>query len=144
MWRVRAFEVFPEMAEVFEEVDTPMSLWLRLSDAFDSAYNEPRDEGLIQRIYDFADWCLVQPREKDADQDLLSCVAVCFFEHIPTRKASREDMPRWFTWEEVAGMRSIFSYHLADDEFDQLRLLFPEAQGSNRKRKRRKRDSKSA
>ncbi|MES2463437.1 MAG: hypothetical protein V4671_22920 [Armatimonadota bacterium] len=143
-WRTKAVEAFPEMTEVFEEVENPMGLWLTLADAFERAYDEPRDESLIQRIYAFADWCLVQKREKDADQDLPSCVAVCFYEHIPTRKASREDMPRWFTWQEVAGMRSIFGYHLADDEFDQLRRLFADSDESSRKRKRRQPRKKAA
>jgi len=146
LWRIKAFETFPELVDVLVEADSPMVLWLRLMDAFDDAYTEPRNEGLIRRIYDFADWCLVQEeRSEDPGEDLPTSVMVCFFEDIPTREASQADMPRWFVWEEISSMRATFGYHLSDAEFDQLHRLFIEAKRgrqkqSARKQKRRNRE----
>lgn len=98
-----------------------MALWLELSDRFSRAYEQqPRDESLIARIYDFADWCIQAPRNQDAGHDPLTAVAVCFYESLPTHKLARDDMPRWFLCSEVAQARAIFSYLIEPEEFDDL------------------------
>jgi hypothetical protein len=45
---------------------------------------------------------------------------VAFYEHIPQSKAAREDMPRWFRYDDVARSRSVFAYHIGDREFEDL------------------------
>jgi len=56
--------------------------------------------------------------------DLPTCVAVAFFEHIPTLPASRNDMPRWFSRADIIKMREIFSYHIGDIEYARLLKQF--------------------
>lgn len=76
------------------QADTPYLLWFELREAFERVYEEsPRGELLIRRIYQYSDWCCSQPRGKTAEDNPLTCVAVCFYEHIPTHTAAREDMP---------------------------------------------------
>jgi hypothetical protein len=138
-WLLKATELLPEMENEagWEFIDSPMSLWHEIWWVFERAYEPPRDEGFIKRVYDFADWCSVQPRGCDASSDLLTCVAVCFYEHIPTHPAARADMPRWFKRDEVAQMRATFGYFLSAPEFEELLELFGPLQ-SNRKTKRQK------
>ena len=121
-WKQKAEEMFPELVSRFEEADTPYLLWFELQDAFEQAYEQsPRDESLIRRIYRYSDWCADQPRGQTAEDDLLTCVAVCFYEHIPQHPAAREDMPRWWRAEDLAVGPHVMQYHLSDEEFRELR-----------------------
>jgi hypothetical protein len=65
-----------------------------------------------------------QPQGQTAEDDLATCVAVCFYEHIPLCKNARLDMPRWWHPKDVDHMKEIFSYHLGDDGFAELKKLF--------------------
>jgi hypothetical protein len=122
LWLQKALEMFPELITRFEDADTPYLLWFELRDAFEHAYEEtPPDESLIKRIYKYSDLCCDQPRGATAEDDLLTCVAVCFYEHIPEHPSAREDMPRWWRPEDLAGERSIFQYNLSDEEFSELK-----------------------
>jgi len=123
VWKIEAERCFPELKEQFPDWKNPYALWIELNNVFQNAYDSG-DEELIRRIYGYADWCLSQPRGETADDDLLSCVAVCFYEHIPLHKAARDDMPRWFKLAEFLGMESTFRYHLSDEEFEQLKRRF--------------------
>ena len=114
--------MFPELVSRFEEADTPYLLWFELGRAFEKAYDQtPRKESLIQRIYLYSDWCSDQPRYETAEDDLLTCVAVCFYEEIPLHPAARNDMPRWWRVEDMEGAPSVFQYQLSDEEFRELK-----------------------
>lgn len=102
------------------EAENVMSLWIELHFKFEDAYRDPKDDDLIARIYSFADWCLAAPRNEDAGHDPATGVMVGFYEHIPQLKAAREDMPRWFHYDEVARSRSVFAYLIGDHAFDEL------------------------
>ena len=138
-WLAEAVERFPEIQDDldFEFVDSPMSLWHEIWWAFERAYEPPRNEDFIRRVYAFADWCSVQERGDNAANDLLTCVAVCFYEHIPTSPAARADMPRWFERNEVLAMRSTFGYLLSASEFDELLLLFGPSHSSRKTKKQK-------
>lgn len=123
-WKETAIRVMPEHATVLAEADTPYSLWIELWFLFEAAYREPRDVSLIERIYKYADWCELQPRGETADDDLLTCVSVCFYEHIPTCEAAREDLPNWFSKEDFINMRSVFRYFFNEDEFKKIEEEF--------------------
>lgn len=137
-WRSKALELLPELTSTIldeDYVDHPMQLWIEITFEFDRAYEEPRNEDLIRRIYEYAFWCLEHGEQHptDAGRDLPTCVCIYLYEHLPTNEAARQDMPRWFTREEVLTMRELFTYHFK--EWDRLLALFP-AQVSNRTAKR--------
>jgi hypothetical protein len=114
-------ERLPELRKTIESADSVMALWVELSVDFHRAYEQkPPNESLIARIYAYADWCVKAPRDPDAGRDPLSAVAVCFYEHIPTHKNARDDMPRWFRSEDVEFARATFSYSLEPDDFEEL------------------------
>jgi hypothetical protein len=120
-WRVEALKRLPELKEKIESAPQIMAFWIEALHAFEDAYDQkPPDESLISRVYDFADWCEIAPRNPDAERDPLTAVNLCFYEHIPTIPAARADMPKWFTFLEVSENRSIFSYLVGQDDYQQL------------------------
>ena len=119
-WRAAAMEWLPEMRETIAEVPNVMSLWIELQGVFEDAYRAPQNDDLIRRLYAYADWCLAAERNDDAARDPATAVMVAFYEHIPVRKASRDDMPRWFRYAEVERSRSVFGYHLSEEQFESL------------------------
>jgi hypothetical protein len=122
-WRARALELFPELEETIRQARSPMALWVELNSEFHYAYTRANQD-LIRRVYEYARWCLAQERHPKADHDLLTCVLLCFFKSIPTEPASQEDMPRWFTRQEVLDLRATFSDLLGEDEWDRLLQRF--------------------
>jgi uncharacterized protein YutD len=123
-WGKQAFQRFPELIERFDSVQSPYELWFELREAFEDAYKDPRNEDLISRIYDYANWCGSQPEGKTAETDLGSCVCVCFYEHIPELPAALEDMPRWFSRSDVLLMKDIFSYMVGEEGFERILLAY--------------------
>jgi hypothetical protein len=119
-WQSAAIELLPALRETIANAENIMSLWIELQREFEEAYGDPRNDELIARIYAYADWCLRAPRAEDADEDRATAVAIAFYEHIPQCKAARDDMPRWFTYDEIAASRSIFAYHIGEDRFREL------------------------
>jgi len=65
-WRQVALRIFPELQPEVEGAENPMSLWLEIVLQFDTAYDTPRNEDFIRRVYESADWCLKQEGGKDA------------------------------------------------------------------------------
>jgi hypothetical protein len=119
-WRKAAIDHLPDLRDTIAHADTLMALWIDLRLAFEKAYREPTNEDLIARIYTYATWCLGAPRHGDAGRDPTTAVTAAFYEHIPQSKAARDDMPRWFTPDQVAALRPVFSYHIGEKAFDDL------------------------
>ena len=121
-WKRKALEILPEIKDDISESDDPMYLWIMIVLAFDEAYEEPRNESFIKRVYDYEKWCLTQPEHagETAAEHLLTCVAICFWEHIPTNNSARKDMPRWFSLDEILANQNFFRYLLSDGNFEDL------------------------
>jgi hypothetical protein len=58
----------------------------------------------------------VKPRQRI----LLTVVSVCFLEEIPTCEPAWDDIPNWFTEEDVRGLRDVFRYHFTDTEYAKI------------------------
>ncbi|MGE9268473.1 MAG: hypothetical protein ACQKBY_10275 [Verrucomicrobiales bacterium] len=127
-WRVEAQRRFGERDDVFSYVDDPYSLWANLRSVFQKAYEYPYNEDDIRAIYEYAEWSCRQEEGESAEDDLLTCVAVCFFEHIPEIKAAVKDLPRWFKLSEIMTMREIFTYQLGQAGFERILEAYPKAQ----------------
>lgn len=145
-WRAKALEMLPELEEEIREAAEPMRMWIEIELEFDNAYDEkPPNSDLIARIYHFAFWCMERDQRDDsADEDLPTCVAVCFYEHIPLIELARADLPHWFSRADIVGMKDIFSYHLEDGEFEKVLALYggtskSKSIESNQRKKRCKR-----
>lgn len=103
--------------------DSPGGFWSDLWFKFASAYEEGRPQRLAE-IYSYARWCCEQPRGKTARDDLLSIVSVSFYEAIPTHPKALQDMPNWWTLDEVRQMRQIFSHFVGDEGYAQVLSQF--------------------
>jgi hypothetical protein len=124
-WRETAYALFPELSAPIEKAENSYSLWFELRHAFERAYDAmPKSESLIRRIYQYADWCDNQARGETAEDDLLTAVAVCFYEHIPEHPAAWNDMPRWFSLKEFDNMRGLWEYSFKKEGYLQLRQEF--------------------
>src|SRR5215467_8994756 len=132
-WGREAFERFPELIDQFDNVESPMLLWIELAYAFDKAYKEPRNEDLISRIYAYADWCCEQPEGATAENDLATAVVVCFYEHIPECPEALADMPRWFKLSDVQLMKETFSYMVGEEGFQRILLAYQHYEKRKRK-----------
>jgi hypothetical protein len=120
-WRAEALERLPELREQIESAAEIMAFWIEASLAFQRAYEcQPPDESLISRVYAFADWCKTAPRLQHPGRDPSTAVMLAFYEHIPTIAAARREMPKWFTYDEVAGNKPVFAYYIGDTEYQRL------------------------
>lgn len=119
-WLKEARRRLGDREDVFENVDTPYGLWSNLLEVFRRAYDYPCKEADIRAIYDYAAWSCRQPRGQTAENDLLTCVAVCFYEHIPEIDAAVKDLPRWLKLSEVMTIREIFSYQAGAEGFERM------------------------
>jgi len=122
-WKTEAVKHFPELRDDIADYDSPYLLWFKLLDAFFNAY-EHQNEALIKQIYEYSDWCIDQPQGKTAEDDLVTCVAVCFYERIPESRAARDDMPRWFTLSDILGMEKLFRANISNEDFEALKQGF--------------------
>jgi predicted protein tyrosine phosphatase len=125
LWLSEALRRFPQLGERLTEADTPYMVWIELRHVFEDAYKSG-DEALIGGIYQYAAWCCRQLAGKTAEDDLRTCVAACFFEHIPEHPKALHDMPRWWTIENVVLMKQIFSYHAGEDGYAKILSRFAE------------------
>jgi hypothetical protein len=128
IWKHKALEILPEMKDEILESDNPMRLWIEIVLSFDEAYEEPRNESFIKRVYDYEEWCLAQDKSETAEEHLPTCVVTAFWEHIPTNQAARKDMPRWFSLEDVLANQHFFSYLLTDENFKELVDLYSKSE----------------
>lgn len=131
-WGKEAFNRFPDLIERFDSVNSPYALWIELRLAFENAYCEPRNEDLITRIYQYAEWCGAQPAGTSAEDDLGTCVHVCFFEHIPELPAALADMPRWFSREDVILLKETFSYMVGEEGYKRILQVYDVRRRSER------------
>jgi hypothetical protein len=118
-WRGKALELLPEFSTQIQRLDNPYMFWIELGHEFKRAYETPRNEDLIRCFYTYADWCWRQ-RQKE----LWNSVAVCFYEHLPDRRAVRDDMPRWLSPDKFRDLAGLFEWRLGQDEFVELKRYY--------------------
>ena len=125
-WLSKALEMFPELCSDFELAEiSPMGFWIELRIALEDAYSDqPINEDLVSRIYDYASWCVNQLQTESAETDLPTAVAVCLIEHLPETPAVAGDLYRWMSVDTFMSCESLFRYHLTDPEYTAFRDNF--------------------
>lgn len=132
-WDIEAIQRFPDLVDRFEGITSVYALWNELTDIFKEAYRQPKNDDLIARIYDYANWCCSQPEGTTAQEDLGTCVCTCFYEEIPTCAEAIKDMPRWFSHSDVLIMKPIFSYMVGEQGFQQILAAYDSLPKEQRK-----------
>jgi hypothetical protein len=127
-WLSKLLDVFPKLIKDFERYDvSPGSIWIVLDTALHSAYeDEPSNDDLIGRIYDYAAWCFAQPETGDLENDLSSATAVGFIESIPLDPKVSGDLYRWMSIKSFLGFENLFRYHLEEDAYRKFHDQFME------------------
>jgi hypothetical protein len=122
-WQTRALKLFPELHnKISENTSGPASLWIDLFNALVDAYEqEPVDDDLIGRIYDYASWSFQQPDTGDVKTDLPSAAALGLIESLPLDQNVSQDLYRWLSSESFDGFEALFRYHLTDEEYRAFR-----------------------
>jgi hypothetical protein len=91
-------------SEEWNDLNHPMTFWNEvLFPVFRKAYDDPKDDGLINRIYAFADWSFWQDQEGETNpgKHLCTCCIICFFENLMGFAKGLADMPNWFNSHEI-------------------------------------------
>lgn len=130
-WREEAYEMFPELNNIISYTNTPYLLWMELNNEFTKAYKSPKNEELIERIYEYFTWCCSQPEAENAEDDLCTCAMVCFLEHIPEVPAAVEDMPWWFDREDIYEFKDIFTHKVGKTGFKKIMKVFDKFEQEN-------------
>jgi len=125
-WRDEALARFPELRAEIAAIETPMELWIELEFACEDAYEEPRNDSLIERIYSFADWSFDHRRDPRPEWDLPTAVCISFLESIVTTPSGRADLHRWWTLEDVLASKDLLSHLLDEAEWEELVASFGE------------------
>jgi hypothetical protein len=125
-WQAKALHSFPELEyEINRNQSGPSGVWTDLYCALVKAYEEqPINEDLIARIYDYAAWCFRQPQTEDIETDLSSATAVGFIENLPLDHRVSADLFRWLSAETFEGCERLFKYHLSDKEYEEFHREF--------------------
>ena len=124
-WRAKAVEYFPELRELIEQESSPLSLWIELYHVLVDAYDEqPINEELIGKVYDYASWCFKQPETGNIETDPANGVAVSFMEDIPLNRRISDDLYRWVSSETFDGCEPLLRYVLNDEEFQRFATDF--------------------
>ncbi|MBZ5505315.1 MAG: hypothetical protein LAO78_07500 [Acidobacteriia bacterium] len=130
-WLTKARESFPELLDKTSQnrdYNSPTDLWIDLFGLLANSYKEqPINDDLIGRIYDYAAWCFAQPQTDDVETDLSSATAVGLIEDIPLDPKISDDLYRWMSVESFLGFENLFRNHLdTEDAYRSFRDQFME------------------
>jgi len=114
-WRRKAIETFPDLRQEFEKRDaTIYQVFFELLPRVREAHDR-NDTQELQRIYDFARWCLHQKTKV-----LRNAAGVAFYEHLVDEPTTRSQIPRWLQPDVFEDCKGLFEARLEPEEFREL------------------------
>jgi hypothetical protein len=121
-WQSQALQTFPELQDQINRTPGGIhGLWADIFSSMVAAYRAtPVNDGFIRRVYEYAAWCVRQPQTTDAETDLSSATAVGFLENLPLDQRVFGDLHRWLSVETFEGCKTLFRYHLSEEEYSKL------------------------
>lgn len=125
-WQSEALKTFPELQNKISPMQGGIhALWADIFSAMQEAYRAtPVNEDFIRRVYEYAAWCVRQPQTGAAETDLPSAMAVGFLENLPLYQQVSGDLHRWLSVETFEGCKTLFRYHLSEEEYAKLHSDF--------------------
>ncbi len=121
-WRHVGIELLPEYRKLIETSDGPMMLWIELHLELDRLLGEtPRQDAVIQHLFDYAKWCLHCPGQGEYLSDAGTAAVVAFYEHLPglERRYWRE-LSRWFPREDFLNLTNAYRYRLNEAQLQEF------------------------
>jgi hypothetical protein len=125
-WQSKALKTFPELQnQITRDQGGLHGLWADLFSAMVAAYRAtPVNDDFIRRLYEYAAWCIRQPQTGDAETDLSNATAVGLLENLPLDQQVFGDLHRWLSVETFEGCKTLFLYHLSEEEYSRLHSDF--------------------
>ena len=124
-WRREALSNVPELRKIIEAAETPMSMWIELHLRFDDAMRDYESD-LVRRILHFANWC-TSSDSGELPNDTSTAASVAFYEHLPVNRTYWRYFASWFSREKFSQLLPVFSYHLSEEELDELKRAYDSA-----------------
>jgi len=89
VWRKKAIECLPELRKDFK--DPNVSIYTVFSELLSASivFHKSNNVDQLQKIYDFAEWCLRQ-----RSRDFWNAAGVSFYEHLGDYAETRQEMRR--------------------------------------------------
>src|SRR3954470_18328235 len=106
-WKAAALAIAPDLAGLIGQAELPQHLWIELYGVFRGAYDPPGNDALIGQIYRYAKWCLDQPRGERYQDDIATCVCLCFYQNLPLLPPARDELGRWLTPEDFSTLEEV-------------------------------------
>jgi hypothetical protein len=118
VWRRVALEKIPNLRKVIEAAPNVMTLWieLQLQLAYGGLYQSSSSEKIIAGIFNYASWCL----NESHNWDTKTAVVCAFYEHLPTMKDARENLPSRLSTDDFLKLKQDFKYLLSDREHEEF------------------------
>jgi hypothetical protein len=111
-WRAVALQLFPEFRSEIKQAESAHGVFFELFPAIRDAYwSNPIDEDRIERIYEYAFWCIAPDQHPDEQGAALAS----FFEHLPGITQAWRDLPRWATPEQISMLRERLREYLVEE-----------------------------
>ena len=113
-WRRKAIQELPHLRSHIERSDSVGMLWTKLWLIFVEANSDPKDDATIRGTYNFALWCVAESHD-----DQIATSTVChFYEHLPSERPVRKELPKHMTTADFLGMKEVFKYHMTPEEHE--------------------------
>ncbi len=114
-WRQKALECAPELKNEFESSDlTPYTVFMELLPITRQAHID-NDTERLQKIYDYAEWCL---RQKD--KKLWNAAGVSFYEHLADFDETLLQFTHWIKREIYMDIRELLSQRVDNNKMKGL------------------------
>jgi hypothetical protein len=97
----------------------PSTYWREvICELLRTAYEIPKEDDTIARVYAFANWCSWQdqPNERDPGRHLLTCSFISFFEYVcfDLAPGALADMPNWYEFQDIEPVLQNYPFDDAD------------------------------
>lgn len=115
VWRQKAIDIAPELKDDFQDPDlTPYTVFSELLPILEQAYID-QDTVRIQKIHDYAAWCL---RQKD--KNLWNPAGVSFYEHLADNELLFSQFTKWIKKDIYVDIRDLLCQRLDEKKMKSL------------------------
>ena len=125
VWRQKAIDIAPELKKEFQDPGlSPYTVFMELLPLLQQAHMD-QDRDRIQKIYDYAEWCLQQKEEK-----LWNAAGVSFYEHLGDTELVFAQFTHWIKKPVYLETRNLLNERFDDERMKQLDKYYAVAKPS--------------
>jgi uncharacterized membrane protein YhdT len=102
-----------------------MDMWIELHLRFDEAV-AAAEWSQVTKFLRLAAWCVSQ-ESGHLPNDTSTAAVVAFYEHLPQNRVYWQHFPKWFSRSEFERLLPVFSYHLSENDFAEVKRSYAAA-----------------